>query len=781
MKKYTVMTKQFIVQQSCESRGWLKGMARLVSFVFCLIIASQVLAGSFAAAQDDSVCSTVKIEIQQEATLERQAFDAHMRINNNLAGITLENVSIEVSFADEQGNVVLVSSDPAETNALFFIRAEEERLSNITNITGSGIVLPETSADIHWLIIPAPGASNGLEQGAMYFVGATLEYTIGGEVKTTVVSPDFIYVKPMPELVLDYFLPSDVYGDDAFTVEIEPPVPFSLGVRVKNSGSGKAQNLKIESAQPEIIENEQGLLVGFQIEGAEVNGLPAASSLRVDFGDIDPNRSGVVRWIMSTSLSGQFVEFSAGFSHADELGGELTSLIAAIDTHFLVHDVLVDLPGRDTIRDFLAMGGVDAFKIYESGSVDTDVSDQSGVSSLLFISQSGSKETYALTAPVTAGFLYISLTDPFGGQKVIKEVVRSDGKRINTANFWLSKTRGAGNSWQYFINFFDANSTGNYRVVFDDGPNQNNAPVLQFIPDRIINEGQTLSFVVEASDPDGSVPSLTVASLPVGGVFTDQGDLGNGNATGSFEWTPIQGQAGEYTILFTASDGKATDTQRVLITVYREGDTDGDGYLDVEEISAGSDPNDPDSTPEISTVTLSKGYNQVSFPADMAGFSDLESVLGALGGESIVDSAKIFYPATQTFGESWYESSVLAGDNPGLLKGDNPNLIIFAKNGPSQIEFQTKYCVSYNLEAGVNLIGSGCVPSELTAFKLLQAIGNDTVVTSVQRFNIETGEFENASYFQGIPVGTDFHIVSGEGYFVYMKLPVSSFKIHEIQ
>ena len=33
---------------------------------------------------EESVCAVVKIEIQQELTLERQAFDAMMHINNNL-------------------------------------------------------------------------------------------------------------------------------------------------------------------------------------------------------------------------------------------------------------------------------------------------------------------------------------------------------------------------------------------------------------------------------------------------------------------------------------------------------------------------------------------------------------------------------------------------------------------------------------------------------------------------------------------------------------------------
>jgi len=152
-------------------------------------------------------------------------------------------------------------------------------------------------------------------------VGATLTYTIGGEDHVTEVTPDYIFVKPMPELTLDYFLPTDVYGDDAFTHEIEPSIPFNLGVRVSNSGAGVARSLKIDSAQPKIVENEQGLLIGFVIEGSAVNGQAATPSLLADFGDIAPNASGVARWIMTCSLSGKFVEFTAEYSHSDELGG----------------------------------------------------------------------------------------------------------------------------------------------------------------------------------------------------------------------------------------------------------------------------------------------------------------------------------------------------------------------------------------------------------------------------------------------------------------------------
>src|SRR5690606_39767376 len=53
--------------------------------------------------------------------------------------------------------------------------------------------------------------------------------------------PIFI-VRPMPQLTLDYFLTEHVFGDDAFTPAIEPPVPYTLGVRIANNGAGLAKS-----------------------------------------------------------------------------------------------------------------------------------------------------------------------------------------------------------------------------------------------------------------------------------------------------------------------------------------------------------------------------------------------------------------------------------------------------------------------------------------------------------------------------------------------------------
>ncbi|MEI6394940.1 MAG: hypothetical protein WCT12_28010, partial [Verrucomicrobiota bacterium] len=169
----------------------------------------------------------------------------------------LDNVSVDVSFADKNGNPVRATSDPNDLTAKFFIRYQ----------TGSGLpssISGGASAQILWLIIPAPGAAGQVASGEIYFVGATLRYRASGVTNEVAVSPDSILVKPLPDLTLDYFLPAEVYGDDPYTEAEELPVPFNLGVRVKNSGYGYARALKINSAQPRIVENELGLLVDFR-------------------------------------------------------------------------------------------------------------------------------------------------------------------------------------------------------------------------------------------------------------------------------------------------------------------------------------------------------------------------------------------------------------------------------------------------------------------------------------------------------------------------------------
>lgn len=542
--------------------GWKAPLCQAMALL-CLA-SGLVMAPALA---QETVCARVKIEIKQELTLERQAFDAQMKINNTTDTGVIENVKVVVKVTDESGVPVLISSDPNDLSAKFYVRISSKE--NISDVDGSGTVNAKTTSTIDWLLIPAPGAAGNNPLGKKYLVGATLSYKYGGETQTMDVSPDVITVKPLPLLTLDYFLTQDVWADDPLTAEVEPVEPFTLGVRVKNNGLATAKNLKIDSAQPKIIENKQGLLINFTLTGSYVNDAPTQNTLLIDFGDIAASTSKMGRWNMETTLAGKFTEFTARFTHADELGGAMTSILQATNAHFLLRDVRVDLTGRDLVRDFLAKDG-DVIRVYESDGPDTEVTDRSAVATLTPTTGSNGNATYRLSFPATAGFAYVRLPDPYNGTKVLGKIIRSDAKQLASENVWLSKTRNEqSKQWEYWVNFFDVNSTGLYDSEFQAPPAIARPPVIQFIPEYTVKEGLQVSFLVEASSPDGRAVSLAAAPLPAGATFVQQAaDLAApGLKRAVFDWTPAKGTAGTYPITYTATDGLLTASRTAAIKV----------------------------------------------------------------------------------------------------------------------------------------------------------------------------------------------------------------------
>jgi hypothetical protein len=401
------------------------------------------------------VCASVKIEILQEATFERSAFEARMKIKNAL-GDSLEKFRIDLSIKDSYGNDAYLD---------FFVKLQS--ITGIDTIDGTQDISPDSESEIRWLMIPSPGAGGTQTEGKTYQVGAMASYAWQGQHEVVTITPDTILVLPQPELFLDYFIPHQVYGDDPFTPEKEPPLAYSLGVRVKNNGSGIATNLRIDTGKPEIVDNEQGLKIEFHIIGSEVNGDTGANSFRVDFGSIDPGACSNARWKMISSLSGKFIAFTTSFTHDDELGGQLTSLIQDTNGHLLIHEVVVDLPGRDGIHDFLA--NVDdspssPIKVYESDCQEQEMgvenlSDQANMTT--------HGEKWKIYCPEHQGGGYIKIEDPTRGTRMLSSMVRSDEQQIRSENVWLSKEYIlATHTWSHYVNVFDINLTGEYLLTF---------------------------------------------------------------------------------------------------------------------------------------------------------------------------------------------------------------------------------------------------------------------------------------------------------------------------
>ncbi len=112
------------------------------------------LAALLCPASAPAACSTVKIEIDQQLTLERIAFDARLKVTNNLPDQSLDNVRVDITIRDSAGN---------DQGAPFFIKAPD--CTNISDVAGTGSVSPSTEADAHWLIIPSPGAGGQSQTG----------------------------------------------------------------------------------------------------------------------------------------------------------------------------------------------------------------------------------------------------------------------------------------------------------------------------------------------------------------------------------------------------------------------------------------------------------------------------------------------------------------------------------------------------------------------------------------------------------------------------------------
>jgi len=542
-------------------------LKKIIFFRFILIFCTVPLT----TVASDTICAEVQISIKQEVSFERQAFEAHMKIKNGAPDVPITDIGVELIFMGQDGNSVVVSSDPNDTSPdiRFFYSLSTDK----TNISGSvdnntAVVEGGTSADICWLIIPTHDPENTSQNGKLYFIGVKLKYKIGGIERETTVVPDYIYVLPTPMITLDYFLPEIGSGDDPNTQKIEASVPFTLGLRVMNNGHSSAANLSIDSAQPKIIDNALGLLIGFTILQTNVNGMQSNSGFKVNFGNLEPQKLGSARWKLETTLDGRFKDFTADLTHADVLGGKLTSLIDVVNTHTLIHDVVVDIPGKDQIYDFL-VSGAPHHRLYDSQNLEPEsvIDCSTGAEFTKAATQEqGTIETWNLNIPAHSNHIYAKVSDTYKGEKIIKKITRSDGKNISNHNFWIGKTSAGNGSWNYHIGIFDSNTTGSYSVVYNVQNNLNHPPVIQYITDKTVAPNSQISFIVEASDEDGDDLVVSAAGIPQSASFLFQEKRGELYIY-VFDWVPSDTQIGEHSLTFKTFDGSLNAERKMIITV----------------------------------------------------------------------------------------------------------------------------------------------------------------------------------------------------------------------
>lgn len=153
----------------------------------------------------------------------------------------------------------------------------------------------------------------------------------------------------------------------------------------------------------------------------------------------------------------------------------------------------------------------------------------------------------------------LQASDPDGDALTFSSANLPSGATLSSSGLF-SWVPGFNQAGSYVVTFSvtDGSASDSETIVINVH-NVNRPPVLDPISDKVVFEGQLLQFTVNGSDPDGDNIAFSASNLPSGASFNP--------ASRTFSWTPGFGQAGEYNVTFSVSDGFLSDSKSAKITV----------------------------------------------------------------------------------------------------------------------------------------------------------------------------------------------------------------------
>ncbi|MFN6340070.1 MAG: putative Ig domain-containing protein, partial [Cyanobacteriota bacterium] len=404
-------------------------------------------------------------------------------------------------------------------------------------------------------------------------------------------APAAITVLPQPVLAFDYFLQRDVFSDDPFTTPLkEASQPFVLGLLAHNRGYGSANDLAITSAEPEIIENELGLKIAFDLIGAAVNGTPVTPSLSVDLGDLAAHSTSEAHWLMTSTLQGRFIDYKASFEYINGLGLKDVpglSQLAEVNLHELTRRVRDHRPGADSRFDYLVNSnppvvgenndGKDLTPdtLYLSNDTTESVTAFGPTTPGLLVSSINAAGEATVSFSAASGWSYLRLLEPSFGNRPVTGVRRSNGTLLSADNFWLTDRTFPEHgrpTYESSLHILDHASNGGpttYTLLFGP-PTNNTAPTLVVtIADQQAKETFPFFFIV---------PSTTFLDVDAGDTLTYSATLASGDplpawlsfhpATRAFSGTPAAADVTTLQVRVTATDRaglSVSDTFSLLV------------------------------------------------------------------------------------------------------------------------------------------------------------------------------------------------------------------------
>lgn len=384
--------------------------------------------------QSENTCAQVKLEIKQKLVLTRQAFRGTLTIENGSSN-AIEDILVNVNATN------------METG---FMATSREMQISIEKIEGF-----EGEKDGAWrlgagkkgvatiLFIPTKYAAP--ENLTTYSFGGTLSFKDGSTTQNRSLFPVSLQVKPTPELDLTYFMQRDVYGDNPLTTDVvEPVIPAEFSVLIHNKGYGDANNVRMITKKPKIVENEKGLLIDFDIISSSLNGGEKTMALDDDiatqFGTIAAGTASYATWDLTASLMGHFTEYDVSVTHVTDYGNPDLSLLDRVTIHELIHSMNATI-GDKVYRAWITNDEPDAEDapdhIYFANGTDEELVTLSEQTRMERIDATH----YRVTVPtnVPRNWFYTAVANPAGKYaKILSITDETNNRPLDAANFWTT-------------------------------------------------------------------------------------------------------------------------------------------------------------------------------------------------------------------------------------------------------------------------------------------------------------------------------------------------------
>ena len=384
--------------------------------------------------QSENTCAQVKLEIKQKLVLTRQAFRGTLTIENGSSN-AIEDILVDVNATNMETGFMATSREMQI--AIEKIEGFEGEKDGAWRL-GAG---KKGVATI--LFIPTKYAAP--ENLTTYSFGGTLSFKDGSTTQNRSLFPVSLQVKPSPELDLTYFMQRDVYGDNPLTPDVvEPIIPAEFSVLIHNKGKGDANNVRMITKKPEIVENEKGLLIDFDIISSSLNGGEKTMALDDDiatqFGTIAAGTASYATWDLTASLMGHFTEYDVSVTHVTDYGNPDLSLLDRVTIHELIHSMNATI-GDKVYRAWITNDEPDAEDapdhIYFANGTDEELATLSEATRMERIDATH----YRVTVPtnVPRKWFYTTVANPAGKYaKILSITDETNNRPLDAANFWTT-------------------------------------------------------------------------------------------------------------------------------------------------------------------------------------------------------------------------------------------------------------------------------------------------------------------------------------------------------